>query len=147
MSPDGLLVASLEGGFGARNALVFRDADDLELRTDPADGDSEWTTSSRPETLSFSKDGRFVATGGADGLIDVWSTDDLGTISVGMRGDPQGVQSLSFSPDGSTLLSSGRGGRLMTWHPLSASPLRRYLSAPFSNGPSAPDAQPSGRST
>jgi WD40 repeat protein len=138
MSPDGLLVASLEGGFGGRAALVFRDADDLEPRTDPADGDSEWTTSSRPDTLSFSEDGRFVATGGADGLIDVWSTDDLGIVSIGMRGDPQGVQSLSFSPDGSTLLSSGRGGRLMAWHPLSESPLRPYLSAPYSNGGFAP---------
>ena len=119
-------------------ALVFRDADDLEPRTDPADGDTEWTTSSSPETLSFSKDGQFVATGGADGLIDVWSTGDLGIVSVGMRGDPQGVQSLSFSPDGSTLLSSGRGGRLMAWHPLDESPLRRYLSAPSSNSGFAP---------
>ena len=119
-------------------ALVFRDADDLEPRTDPADGDAEWTTSSSPDTLSFSKDGRFVATGGADGLIDIWSTDDLGIVSVGMRGDPQGVQSLSFSPDGSTLLSSGRGGRLMAWHPFDGSPLRRYLSAPSSNSGFAP---------
>ena len=55
-----------------------------------------------------------------------------------MRGNPRGVPSLAFSPDGSTLLSSEAGGRLMAWHPFSESPLRRYLSAPSSNSGFAP---------
>ena len=115
-------------------ALGFRDVDDLELRTDPADGDSEWTTSSMTEMFR-----RSARTGGSSPPAEPTDRSTSGRPMTGHHfrsgtcAIPQGVQSLSFSPYGSTLLSSA-AGRLMTCESSTASPREAApRPAPFSN--------------
>jgi WD40 repeat protein len=81
----------------------------------PADGRLRLlpASSSAPNSIAFSPDGRFMATGEAFGAVRLW---DLRSGEVlWMRStDPRGVNSVAFSADGSKLASAG-GGPIRVW--------------------------------
>ena len=58
--------------------------------------------------VTFAADGRHFAVGGEDGTILLCDGDTGQTIQR-LRGEPQRVWSLAFSPDGTRLLAGGRG--------------------------------------
>jgi WD40 repeat protein len=65
-------------------------------------------------SVSFSPDGRLVATGGSDGVVRLWE------LATGMRwryfdGHSKTVDAVSFSPDGTQLASASWDETIMLW--------------------------------
>lgn len=67
-------------------------------------------------TISFSPDGRLMATAGAEGRIRVWDFEHL-TFKGYCEGHSGIVRSLAFSPDGRFLLSAGHDHTIRRWDP------------------------------
>ena len=132
-SPDGRILASGGGGAGWGRIRFYdvmtgehlRTIDDqrtaernkqLELRIGTSvsySGISSIYGSVR--SLSFSPDGKTLASGLSDGTIRIWDaqTDELLRTFIGHA---SGVENIAFHPDGKTLASSGRlDGTLRIW--------------------------------
>ena len=64
-------------------------------------------------SLSFSADGSVLASGSADGLIELWKSDSGTKIrTLGHSGD---IRSLAFCPDGSVLASGSSDTKIKLW--------------------------------
>lgn len=74
----------------------------------------------RIETVTFSADGRMLATADAGGLIKVWRVAADGRLAhqADLAGHSEGVQTLSFTPDGRALASGGDDRTVVMWDPL-----------------------------
>jgi WD40 repeat protein len=68
------------------------------------------------ETITFSPDGRWLASGSVDGGIGLWdgSTREL---RATLKGHAASVVSLAFSPDGSRLASASHDNTIKLWDP------------------------------
>src|SRR5581483_1821318 len=69
---------------------------------------------SRVECLSFSPDGRLLASGSADATIRLWDTGTGHELRV-LTGQGAGVTAVGFSPDGRWLASGGLDGAVIVW--------------------------------
>lgn len=65
-------------------------------------------------SVAFSKDGRWLASGGTDGSIRIWNVATGGQLA-NLPGHSGRVTSLAFSPDGRQLLSYSSVGELRSW--------------------------------
>ena len=73
---------------------------------------------SQPEKLSsvsFSPDGKMIASGSEDGTIKRWKRD--GTPLAPLSGHKGAVTSISFSPDGKMIASGSEDGTVKLWKP------------------------------
>ncbi len=82
-------------------------------------------------TITFSQDGRWIATGNTDGIVKVWDTQSLRCIAKidyhGNMGGPFGVNTLHFSQDGQYLaVSSHRRSAVYTWYTDADEPVLRF---------------------
>lgn len=65
--------------------------------------------------VEFSRDGRWMATGGHDGLVKLWSM-QTGRVAKTFRGHAGGVRTVAFSPDGRRIASAGWGRSIIIWN-------------------------------
>ena len=64
--------------------------------------------------ITYSQDGRFLASGGEDWVVRVWDAETLDAIAE-LEGHDGYVYSVIFSSDGSTLLSASHEGKMISW--------------------------------
>lgn len=82
-------------------------------------GARTWTIDTRTHqgavrAVTYSPDGRWLATAGADGTIRVWKP-GAATLARGLVGHAGEVQSLAWSSDSNTLASGGTDGTVRLW--------------------------------
>ena len=65
-------------------------------------------------SVSYSPDGKVLASGTKDGMITLWDP-GLGTIIRKLAGSGTAVNDLAFSPDGGTLASGAEDGSIALW--------------------------------
>src|SRR5262249_54439614 len=64
--------------------------------------------------VSFSPDGKRLASAGDDGMVRVWDT-VTGQEALSLKGHTGTVTSVAFSPDGKRLASADSTGRVKVW--------------------------------
>jgi WD40 repeat protein len=101
-SPDGRLLAVVSS-----RGVHFYDAETLEEVC--LIESNAWVYS-----LAFSPDGATLASGAADGTVQLWRVED-GTLLRTLKGHTNSVESLAFSPDGATLASGSWDGTVRLW--------------------------------
>ncbi|MGZ9223046.1 MAG: nSTAND1 domain-containing NTPase, partial [Anaerolineales bacterium] len=102
-SPDGKLLAAC-------------DSDQLKLY-DPIAGELLMELSGHKGdviSVSFSHDGKYLATGSTDTTVRIWDVSNGDLIRV-LEGHSAEVGGVAFSPDGKLLLTSSEDGTLITW--------------------------------
>ena len=113
-SPDSQLLAALFRPSGASGAVLrlWRTAQpQVALIEYALEGDTQLNA------LSFSPDGRWLAAGGSDHLIQLWDLQDTGEAPrrTSLGGHEGTVNDLAFSPDSQRLASAGEDGTLRIW--------------------------------
>jgi WD40 repeat protein/class 3 adenylate cyclase len=71
--------------------------------------------------VSYSPDGRFLATGDVDGRIRVWDPETGREISL-TQAHENGIEDVAFSPDGSLLFTASRDRTVKVWDVLTTKP-------------------------
>lgn len=104
LSPAGDVLACVDA-----DVVRIWNVDSRQARFDLTIGKDSWTYA-----MEFSPDGRFLATGGADRLVRVWSV-ETGELAVTFVGHVDPVKSLAFSPDGRTLATGGNDNVVKLW--------------------------------
>lgn len=108
-SPQGDIFVSAEAGYGtgdgAKLAVInfwYKDGELLRAQKIPP-----------IQTLSWSANGNFLATGSTDGIIRLWNEDGLPVIDV--LGHEGKIYCLAWSPASNLLTSSGSKGEILFW--------------------------------
>ena len=65
-------------------------------------------------SITYSPDGRTLASGSMDGKVRIWDTES-GKYLATLQGHTHEVQSVVYSPDGKTLASGGNDGTVRIW--------------------------------
>ncbi|MBS0210231.1 MAG: protein kinase [Planctomycetes bacterium] len=119
VSSDGVRVAT--GGYDKR-ALLWKAGDVQPFRLSAVLSAKQAALSitelkahtAAVHALSFSPDGRRLATGGLDNAINIWDV-AAGKLLKSLRGHAGQVRSCCFSPDGKYVLSGGHDGQVKLW--------------------------------
>ncbi|KIM25799.1 hypothetical protein M408DRAFT_33532, partial [Serendipita vermifera MAFF 305830] len=107
-------------GFGVSRSYVTRYPRTLRIRQG---GLQNWPAiqhilsghTSFVNSVSFSPNGRRIASGSDDHTIRVWDAETGATVVGPLQGHTDSVQSISFSPDGKRIVSGSRDSSLRVW--------------------------------
>ena len=102
-SPDGTRLA----GAGSIGVWIYdaRTGEELNLLTGHT---------SSVDSVSFSPDGKTIATGSWDDTVRLWDTETGENIRT-LTGHTSGVNSVSFSPNGKIIATGSRDGTVRLW--------------------------------
>ncbi len=79
------------------------------------------------QALSFSSDGQYIASGGADHTIKIWRTSDYKLVRT-LTGHTDKIRRICFSQDGEKLISSGDDLTIRIWRIEDGQELKCYTS-------------------
>ncbi len=119
ISPDGSLLA---GGVG--NTIMVWDAQTGRIIAQLS-GTNQSGHTNRVRALTFSPDGAFIASGGADGRIVIWNVENA-TQQSRWDAHSDGVNALAFTPNGRFLLSGGEDRQIILWNHLTGELVQNY---------------------
>jgi WD40 repeat protein len=102
-SPDGKLLAACDS-----KQLKVYEADSGELLMSLSGHEQDVLS------VTFSVDGKYLATGSGDTLVRIWDIEGGKLLHI-LEGHSAEVGGLAFSPDGKLLLSSSEDGTLIIW--------------------------------
>ncbi|MEP0807259.1 MAG: PD40 domain-containing protein [Chloroflexota bacterium] len=80
--------------------------------------------------LTFSPDGKILASGGKDGAVILWDADTYLPIHRPLSAHNGAVVSVAFSPDGNILASSSSDQTIILWDASSGTPVGQPIKAP-----------------
>ena len=86
----------------------------LSVHPDAHKQGNTWTYRIHPELLVFSPDDAILVSGFVGGAIQLWEVTTGDRITV-LDGHTQKIETLAFSADGKTLLSTGADGTILLW--------------------------------
>jgi WD40 repeat protein len=89
---------------------------DVTIMTLEGKAVSNWRThNDEVRCVTFSKDGQYLASGGADALAKVWKVQDSPSLLTTLKGHDDFVLSVAFSDDGKSLASGGADQNVFVW--------------------------------
>ena len=106
-SPDGEILASVGCSDEYEEYCTVADLILWDLNQDPISSNVKPIHTRNVWTLSFSPDGKMLATGSSDETIQLWDMPSLQPVGNPILGHEFGVSSITFSPDGKILASGG----------------------------------------
>lgn len=106
--PGGKLLVSGGGPLNKPGEVMFWNVETGKIQA------AHFGLSDRILNVATSRDGKIVAAG-ADGLVRVWNPNRSSEALI-FRADPQAVEGVAFAPDGHSLASAGRSGRISLWN-------------------------------
>jgi WD40 repeat protein len=123
-SPDGLLLASVEDGFGGVSIVRLWQATTEEQIGQIDVHEGVLTRGSLP-VLAFSGDSRLLAIGTMEGSVILWDTRSGGRIRTLSKYE-EFVRVVTFSPDGRMLASADNEGTIRVWETATGTERRRF---------------------
>ncbi len=106
--PSGRMLVSGGGRASQRGEVLLWEVDTGKVLL------SHYGLSDRILNVGMSRDGK-VAAVSADGILRIWNQNRSSEELV-FRADPQAVNGVAFAPDGFSLASAGRSGRVSLWN-------------------------------
>jgi WD40 repeat protein len=79
--------------------------------------------------VAFSRDGKTLASGGADGTVRLWDVADRRPVGKPLTGHTGAVESVAFSRDGKILASGNTDGTVRLWDVATGQQIRRILAS------------------
>jgi WD40 repeat protein len=80
---------------------------------------------SQIRSIAFSPDGKYLVSGGNDGIVCIWSTDTWNKVNA-LKGHEHWISCVTFSPDGKYIVSGSHDGVICIWDTKTGENIQSY---------------------